>query len=76
VDCANPKALLRMRLKKETSVTIATGKHLFPSRTQQLSPSAPMVLGWQRSGRVGHRRGLFFIPGNATAASFGHNRSA
>src|SRR5205823_12825573 len=51
-----------MRLKRKTSVTIATGKHLFPSRTQQLSPSAPMVLGWQRSGRVGHRRGLFFCP--------------
>src|SRR5438105_15640344 len=55
-------ALLRANLWKETSVTIAAGKHLFPSRTQQLSPSAPMVLGWQRSGRVGHRRGLFLLP--------------
>ena len=25
-------------------VTIATGSHLFPSRTEKLSPSAPMVL--------------------------------
>ena len=30
--------------------------HLFPSRTQKLSPSAPMVLGWTRPGRVGRRR--------------------
>src|SRR5579864_7315233 len=58
-------ALLR---SQETSVTIATGRHLFPSRTQQLSPSAPMVLGWQRSGRVGHRRGLFFYALKPTVA--------
>jgi len=25
-------------------VVLARGSHLFPSRTQQLSPSAPMVL--------------------------------
>src|SRR6202035_5936467 len=37
-------------------VTIAVGKHLFPSRTQQLSPPAPMVLPWQRGGRVGRCR--------------------
>jgi hypothetical protein len=35
---------------------IARGKHLFPFRTEQLSPSAPMVLGGQPPGRVGRRR--------------------
>ena len=35
---------------------LAEGSHLFPSRTQQLSPHTPMVLGWQRPGRVGSRR--------------------
>ena len=30
--------------------------HLFPYRTQKLSSSVPMVLDWQRSGRVGRRR--------------------
>src|SRR6266550_135496 len=38
------------------SVAIARGKHLFPFRTEQLSPSAPMVLGPQGPGRVGRRR--------------------
>ena len=32
----------------------AAGSHLFPSRTEQLSPRAPMVL--RHSGRVGRRR--------------------
>ena len=40
-------------------VALARGKHLFPFRTEQLSPSAPMVLGSQGPGRVGRRR--FFI---------------
>ena len=40
-------------------VAIARGKHLFPFRTEQLSPAAPMVLGTQVPGRVGRRR--FFI---------------
>ena len=35
---------------------MAKGFHLFPSRTQKLRPSAPMVLGWTRPGRVGRRR--------------------
>src|SRR3990170_579616 len=35
---------------------IAAGIHLFPFRTEQLSPSAPMVLGAQAPGRVGRRR--------------------
>src|SRR5215213_5511799 len=38
------------------SVAIARGKHLFPFRTEKLSPSAPMVLGPQGPGRVGRRR--------------------
>src|SRR3954468_13252908 len=37
-------------------VAMARGKHLFPFRTEQLSPSAPMVLGSQGPGRVGRRR--------------------
>src|SRR5437588_228149 len=37
-------------------VVIARGPHLFPFRTEQLSPSAPMVLGAQAPGRVGRRR--------------------
>src|SRR4029077_3214671 len=39
-------------------VAMARGKHLFPFRTEQLSPSAPMVLGPQGPGRVGRRRFL------------------
>src|SRR4028119_1232729 len=42
-------------------VAMARGKHLFPFRTEQLSPSAPMVLGPQGPGRVGRRR--FFDDG-------------
>src|SRR5690554_3411183 len=34
----------------------AQGSHLFPSRTEKLSPAAPMVL--RKSGRVGRRRSL------------------
>ena len=37
-------------------VALARGKHLFPFRTEQLSLSAPMVLGSQGPGRVGRRR--------------------
>jgi len=40
----------------EFPVATARGKHLFPFRTEQLSPSAPMVLGPQGPGRVGRRR--------------------
>ena len=42
-------------------VATARGKHLFPFRTEQLSPSAPMVLGSQGPGRVGRRRFLLII---------------
>ena len=43
-------------------VVIARGKHLFPFRTEPLSPSAPMVLGPQGPGRVGRRRFFFIGP--------------
>src|SRR5215217_4289008 len=43
---------------RQVSVAMARGKHLFPFRTEQLSPSAPMVLGPQGPGRVGRRRSL------------------
>src|SRR3954468_22390808 len=38
------------------SAVIAAGVHLFPFRTEKLSPLAPMVLGGQPPGRVGRRR--------------------
>src|SRR5688500_18749822 len=41
---------------RRVSVVIARGLHLFPFRTEQLSPSAPMVLGPRGPGRVGRRR--------------------
>src|SRR5947199_10727323 len=37
------------------SAVIAAGVHLFPFRTEKLSPLAPMVLGGQPPGRVGRR---------------------
>ena len=39
-------------------VATAEGKHLFPFRTEKLSPPAPMVLPGKPGGRVG-RRPLF-----------------
>ncbi len=49
-------------------VALARGKHLFPFRTEQLSPSAPMVLGSQGPGRVGRRRFLRRRQGRLRAA--------
>src|SRR4029079_10385667 len=40
----------------DISAVIATGKYLFPFRTEKSSPLAPMVLGAQAPGRVGCRR--------------------
>ena len=40
----------------ENPVAIAKGIHLFPCRTQQLSPYTPKVLDWKRSGRIGSCR--------------------
>ena len=45
-----------------TWAVIAAGIHLFPFRTEKLSPPAPMVLGAQAPGRVG-RRPPFRRPG-------------
>src|SRR5438876_11893972 len=67
------------------SAVIAVGVHLFPFRTEQLSPLAPMVLGAQAPGRVGSRRilrrrpprGAFFMLGDQLANavnSVGHFR--
>ena len=36
-------------------VAMAEGKHLFPFRTEKLSPPAPMVLPGRPGGRVGRR---------------------
>ena len=37
-------------------MAIAKGIHLFPFRTQKLSPYTPKVLGWRRPGRIGSCR--------------------
>src|SRR4051795_10084203 len=47
---------MRGAWSRTISVVIARGRHLFPFRTEQLSPSAPMVLGLRGPGRVGRRR--------------------
>ena len=44
------------RSLSQLSAVIAAGVHLFPFRTEKLSPPAPMVLGGQPPGRVGRRR--------------------
>ena len=43
IKTVNPKALTVNR--KEMLVSLAAGFHLFPFRTESLSPPAPMVLG-------------------------------
>src|ERR1039457_563498 len=55
------QALSRQRTLDVTSfwVTLARRTHPFPSRTRQLSSSAPMVLHAQVCGRVG-RRPVYF----------------
>ena len=62
---------IRIMSVKSIPVAMAKGSHLFPYRTQKLSLSAPMVLGWRRPGRVGRCRipdrrrptvlGVFFL---------------
>ena len=52
------------------SAVIAAGVHLFPFRTEQLSPPAPMVLGGQPPGRVGRRRINFAKPASGRLRSF------
>ena len=46
--------LSSQNLKNGIKVVIALGIHLFPFRTEKLSPTTPMVL--RKSGRVGSRR--------------------
>ena len=51
----------RRKTSSQFPVMMAKGYHLFPYRTQKLSPSAPMVLGWTRPGRVGRCRNPIFL---------------
>ena len=61
----------RLSLNLHIGVALAEGKHLFPFRTEKLSPPAPMVLPGRLGGRVG-RRPLFSSrsprPGHWTGA--------
>ena len=43
-------------MRRRFSVALAEGVHLFPFRTEKLSPPAPMVLQGKPCGRVGRRR--------------------
>ena len=47
---------IRIRKFLLIPVAIAEGQHLFPFRTEQLSPPAPMVLLGTPGGRVGRCR--------------------
>src|SRR3954451_9711923 len=68
--CVQFSSLVGADRSRTISVVIARGKHLFPFRTEPLSPSAPMVLGGQPPGSAGRRRffqtpprrGLFLCP--------------
>jgi hypothetical protein len=44
------------RTEPNFPVATAEGSHLFPFRTEKLSPPAPMVLHGRLCGRVGRRR--------------------
>ncbi len=46
-------------------MAMAKGIHLFPFRTQKLSPSAPMVPGGSPPGRAGRRRIPIFLSSSA-----------
>lgn len=43
-----------IEVTEDIKVVMALGIHLYPSRTEKLSPITPMVL--RKSGRVGSRR--------------------
>src|SRR3954468_18600315 len=59
------------RARAGTSLAvIAQELHLFPFRTEKLSPAAPMVLGAQAPGRVGRRQFSSERPANAGLSSF------
>src|SRR5687768_18159582 len=53
---------------------MAEGEHPVPSRTRKLSPPAPMVLLWRRSGRVGRCRD-FLTNGPPARAARSHFRT-
>ena len=38
------------------SVFLTQRVHLFPFRTQKLSPAVPTILDWRRSGKIGQSR--------------------
>ena len=75
-----------MQTQQDNPVTIAVGFHVFPSRTQQLSPHTPKVLGWKRPGRIGscrlrkssicESRCCFFLTGNYPSLSKAAQRPA
>ncbi len=46
----------RKQIRSRIPVTMTKGFHLFPSRTQKLSPSVPKVVDWRRSARIGRCR--------------------
>ena len=52
------------------SAAIAEGSHLFPFRTEKLSPPAPMVLPGRPGGRVGRRPSNVTKPRCASAGAF------
>ena len=56
IQASLPAVFKARRGLSSIPVAMAWGKHLFPFRTEQLSPTAPMVLGSQGPGRVGRRR--------------------
>ena len=67
---AKQSSAARHQTSSQFPVVMTRGSHLFPSRTQKLSLSVPMVLGWTRPGRVGRcriphgkleRASLFFV---------------
>ena len=61
----------RNKDEQENPVIMEKGSHLYPSRTQKLSPSSPKIPGGRLPGKIGHCRlinkkhsayaGCFFI---------------
>src|SRR6266702_981023 len=56
----------RISVVEFIGVATAEGSHLFPFRTEKLSPPAPMVLPGKPGGRVGRRP--FFLRGPGTSS--------
>ena len=72
LDASTCVSSVSSRLSSLIGVALAEGKHLFPFRTEKLSPPAPMVLPGRLGGRVG-RRPLFITkprPGNRSGLSY------